>query len=105
SAVYTISYEYQHPSRISTKVTCSDINIGHMGAVYADNAAKPADSNDTRALDGMTDAEFELDCAESDLSNATWKQRYLKLRAQLQKKDRALLQYKRRILESVMTDI
>lgn len=105
-AIYTISYEYQHPSRISTKVTCTDIDIGHVGAVHPDTTTKLADtSSDVKALDDMTDAEFEVDCAENDVSDATWKQRYMKLRAQLQRKERALSQYKRKILESVMTDI
>jgi hypothetical protein len=39
------------------------------------------------------------------VSEATWKQRYSKLRAQMQKKDRALSSYKRKIVESVMADI
>ena len=43
--------------------------------------------------------------SEQLVSEATWKQRFLKLRAQMQKKERAISQYKRKIVESVMADI
>ena len=103
---YTVSYEYQHPSHISTKVICSDIHIDNVGGVQPNNTNRSRDMlNNVSVLDDMADAEFEVDFPEDDMSDATWKQRYLKLRAQLQKKDRALMQYKRKILESVMADI
>ena len=105
--VYTISYENQYPSHISTKITCSDIHIGNIGAWQPDNANRSGHmlNNDVKMVDDMADAEFEVDLSEDDMSDSTWKQRYMKLRAQLQKKDRALMQYKRKILESVMADI
>jgi hypothetical protein len=61
--------------------------------------------NSVIELDSMTDAEYEIDGAESTVSEMTWKQRYMKLRAQMQKRERSLSQYKRKILESVMADI
>lgn len=97
NAVYTISYEYEHTPHVSTKVTCSNIRIGCQEAAKLDN--------DFRGLDDAADAEFEMDSPENDVSEESWKQRYMKLRAQLQRKERALSQYKRKILESVMADI
>ncbi|KAJ5229263.1 hypothetical protein N7489_009971 [Penicillium chrysogenum] len=55
------------------------------------------------------DKTVELDSDDDDpshpVSEATWKQRYTRLRAQMQKKEQALSQYKRKIVESVMADI
>lgn len=55
--------------------------------------------------DEMENYDLEDDDGEQPASDATWKQRFLKLRAQMQKKERAISQYKRKIVESVMADI
>lgn len=102
NATYTITYEYKHPSHISTRVTCGDIHIGGMGTET--EAAAKLNSSNVKELDDTEDAEFEVD-SEEEVSEATWKLRYMKLRTQLQKKERSLSQYKRKILESVMADI
>ncbi|RMJ27900.1 ARS binding protein Abp2 [Aspergillus sp. HF37] len=100
---YTIFYEYGHSPGISTKMTFSDIRIEGDGIKSNDTTAKL--DNDMKELDDTADAEFETDYPEDDVPDANWKQRYVKLRAQLQKKQRAMSQYKRKIMESVMADI
>ncbi|KAI9931477.1 hypothetical protein ASPWEDRAFT_181210 [Aspergillus wentii DTO 134E9] len=105
SAVYTVSHEYKTGSCISTKVTCSDLEVGNSNIKSDDAFKNDSFNNSIEESDGLTDAEFEDDGADSTVSETTWKQRYLKLRAQMQKKDRSLSQYKRKILESVMADI
>jgi hypothetical protein len=54
--------------------------------------------------DITADFDFEEDL-EPPVSESIWRQRYMKLRAQMQRKERALSQYKRKIVESVMSDI
>jgi hypothetical protein len=107
SYAYTVSHEYRHGLSFSTKITFGDIVLGSADSSRPVNSSRATDEleNSTVEADNSTDAEFEVDTADSSVSEATWKQRYLKLRAQLQKKERALSQYKRKILESVMADI
>lgn len=104
--VYTVSSEYCLPTHITTKVTCADIRIGHVSSSQAEEFKTPDEmNNNVRASDETGDVDFGDEFADNDVDEGTWKQRCLKLRAQLTKKDRALSQYKRRILESVMADI
>ncbi|BCR95760.1 putative ARS binding protein Abp2 [Aspergillus luchuensis] len=106
--VYTISHEYKHGLRFSTKVTYGDLSISTPTPDSHKLDLTPRVTEELEAsiaeADSMTDAEFEVD-AENSTPDATWKQRYLKLRAQVQRKERMLSQYKRKILESVMADI
>lgn len=103
SPAYTISYEYGHSPGVLTKMTFSDIRIEGDGTKSNDTAVKL--DNDVKGLDDTADAEFETDYPDDDAPDANWRQRYMKLRAQLQRKERAMSQYKRKIMESVMADI
>ncbi|KAL4889940.1 ARS binding protein 2-domain-containing protein [Aspergillus ambiguus] len=103
---YTVSHEYRHGLSFSTKVIFGDIVFGRPDG-RPENGPRTTDEleHSTVEPDSLTDAEFEVDAADGAVSEMTWKQRYMKLRAQLHKKERALSQYKRKILESVMADI
>ncbi|EAW23526.1 putative ARS binding protein Abp2 [Aspergillus fischeri NRRL 181] len=105
--IYTISHEYRHGSQFSTKVVYSDTGISNIDVGKPEGSSRMTEDMDNSVieLDSMTDAEYEIDGAESTASEMTWKQRYMKLRAQMQKRERSLSQYKRKILESVMADI
>lgn len=109
---YSICVEYRSGHGPLTKTSFEDLHIGNVGGNYSspsgpnDKASQHDEPGDTAVeLDDTTDAEFEVDNAENAMTESTWKQRYLKLRAQTQKRDRSLSQYKRKILESVMADI
>ncbi|KAE8356630.1 ARS binding protein 2-domain-containing protein [Aspergillus coremiiformis] len=105
--IYTISQEYKHGLRFSTKVTYGDFSINKLERNKAENASRATDDpdNSVAEVNSSTDGEFEVDSAENSVPDLTWKQRYMKLRSQIQKKERSLTQYKRKILESVMADI
>ncbi|PYH49940.1 putative ARS binding protein Abp2 [Aspergillus saccharolyticus JOP 1030-1] len=105
--VYTIMHEYKYGLRFATKVTYGNLNIGKPDSTKLEGSLRTTDEleNSVAELDSMTDAEYEVDGAEGAVPEATWRQRYLKLRAQMQKKERALSTYKRKILESVMADL
>ncbi|KAJ5143899.1 uncharacterized protein N7515_002686 [Penicillium bovifimosum] len=105
-AQYTISHEYKTSGPFSMHITLAHVNSdmgGQNSSEYASEAVVPSNGN---INDGKT---VDLNSDEDDpgypLSEATWKQRYTKLRAQMHKRDQALSQYKRRIVESVMADI
>jgi hypothetical protein len=108
--IYQISLEYKHASRFSTKVVFEDLNISNPGGYpisTIDNFSKQQEDldNSVADLDSLTDAEFEVDDSNGAIPETTWKQRYMKLRTQMQKRERSISQYKRKILESVMADI
>ncbi|KAJ5824976.1 hypothetical protein N7447_007316 [Penicillium robsamsonii] len=105
-AQYIISHEYETSGQFSMQITLANVSpsIGGTGASDHANAImgpshENIDSNKTADLD------FDDDDPSQSVSEATWKQRYTRLRAQMQKKDQALSQYKRKIVESVMADI
>ena len=105
--IYNLTHEYNYGSGISTKVTYKNLRVG-PGNDKPDDASRATEqstNNIVEELDDLTDAEFEVDGGENGASDTTWKQRYLRLRAQMQKKDRSLSQYKRKILESVMAEV
>ncbi|PLB41541.1 putative ARS binding protein Abp2 [Aspergillus candidus] len=105
--VYTISHEYKHGYRFSTKVSYGGLSLGKSDGDKPAPTSKTSDELESTMadLDGLADGEFEIDGDDPTTSEATWKQRYLKLRAQMQKKERSLSNYKRKILESVMADV
>ncbi|KAL4929230.1 putative ARS binding protein Abp2 [Aspergillus undulatus] len=111
-SAYTLSVEYRNASGVLSKVSFEDLHISHAGgnpamATGALDIPRQQDDLDDGAaeLDSLTDAEYEVDNGDNAVPEATWKQRYIKLRAQLQKRERSLSQYKKKILESVMADI
>ncbi|KAE8152428.1 ARS binding protein 2-domain-containing protein [Aspergillus avenaceus] len=105
--VCTVSHEYKHGPRLSTKVTYGDFTTGKHDSSRPEFVYRATEEPDNSVIDmaSSTDAEFEVDGADGPVSEMTWKQRYIKLRSQMQKKERSLSQYKRKILESVMADI
>ncbi|PLB45252.1 putative ARS binding protein Abp2 [Aspergillus steynii IBT 23096] len=105
--VYSVSHEYKHGLRFTTKVTYGDLAVGKSDSNKRESISRITDDldNSIPEVDSLTDAEFEVDGADSNASEMTWKQRYMKMRVQLQKKERALSIYKRKIIDSVMADI
>jgi hypothetical protein len=102
--IYTISYDYQQSYQFSVQVFLGSSNSGTPVANFAP-PAKPGES-DHDPVGDEDPTEFDLEEDTSNpVSEGTWKQRYMRLRAQTQRKERAVSQYKRRIVESVMADI
>lgn len=117
-STYSITHEYTHDPDMPTKVTFANLRLSPTPNPNNPNNRDTKPDKPSRAtedttttnnsiedLDGLTDAEFEVDTTENGASEATWKQRYLRLRAQMQKKEKALSQYKRKIMESVMAEV
>lgn len=95
--IYGVEREYSYGPGVVTKVTYRGLRIEPDDKL--NTTEEPHHGTEDR--DDFSDAEFETD----GVSDATWKQRYMRLRAQMQKKERALSQYKRKIMESVMAEI
>lgn len=103
--LYSVLIEYKPSYQCTMQITLDNPNPG-TGTVSTSNPALST----TRALHDAGDDDtatfaLEEDDLDHPVSEAAWKQRYMKLRAQVQKKERALSQYKRKIVESVMADI
>lgn len=106
STRYTVTFEYNASSRFSLQVVLSNSDTGTAPSGNLSQA--PAPSHTLNELDhthDLPDFGLEDDDLSHSVSDATWKQRYMRLRTQMQKKERSLSQYKRRIVESVMADI
>lgn len=102
--IYGVEREYTYGSGVVTKVTYRGLRIEPEDKI--DTASRTTEEpNNIDELGGLSDAEFEVDGPENGVSDATWKQRYMRLRAQMQKKEKSLSQYKRKIMESVMAEI
>ncbi|KAJ5542237.1 hypothetical protein N7535_004660, partial [Penicillium sp. DV-2018c] len=105
-AQYTVSHEHKTSSLFSMQISLSHVDPDMRGPISSEYA-NPAVNTSNGSINN--DKTVELNSDEDDpgypLSEATWKQRYTRLRAQMQKKEQALSQYKRRIVESVMADI
>lgn len=99
---YTITIEYKTACHFFVQVTLRDSSPGIRGAETAKQGIR--DSEAQQGSDGP-DLDLDGDDLNDYAPEATWKQRYLKLRAHMQKKERALMQYKRKIVDSVMADI
>ncbi|KAJ5167697.1 ARS binding protein 2 [Penicillium canariense] len=103
---YTVSFEYNPSCRLSLQVVLANFKTGTVPdgtfnqMIVPPPVSDPLDQNND--IPGFDPEEDDLGHSASD---ATWKQRYIRLRAQMQKKERALSQYKRKIVESVMADI
>ncbi|KAL5052132.1 hypothetical protein BDW71DRAFT_170240 [Aspergillus fruticulosus] len=115
ASFYSISLDHKHGSGILNRVSFEELHIGNVGGNTSigpgpgtfGNIRRQNEEldNSVAELQSLTDAEYEVDEGEGAVSGTTWKQRYMKLRAQMQKRERSLSQYKRKILESVMADI
>ncbi|KAL6231063.1 hypothetical protein BDW75DRAFT_221212 [Aspergillus navahoensis] len=112
--VYSISLDHRYGSGILNRASFENLYIGNVGSSTSidpvsgtfENIPRQNDELDNVAeLQSLTDAEYEVDEGGGAVPETTWKQRYMKLRAQMQKRERSLSQYKRKILESVMADI
>ncbi|KAJ5963916.1 uncharacterized protein N7479_003792 [Penicillium vulpinum] len=105
-AHYTISHEYKTSSQFSIQITLANVNPSVGGTIMSDHASSTIGPSHENIDNNKTvDLDFDDDDPSQPVSEATWKQRYTRLRAQMQKKDQALSQYKRKIVESVMADI
>ncbi|KAJ5607838.1 hypothetical protein N7537_004457 [Penicillium hordei] len=103
---YTISHEYKTSNQFSMEITLSNVNPSIGGTGTSDHAsAIMGRSHEIIDNDKTVELDSDDDDPNQPVSEATWKQRYTRLRAQMQKKDQALSQYKRKIVESVMADI
>ncbi|KAJ5194264.1 hypothetical protein N7472_006730 [Penicillium cf. griseofulvum] len=105
-AQYTISHEYKTSSQFMMQITLANFNpnTGRTG-VSDQLSVVMGPSHENIDNNKMADLDSDDDDPSQSVSEATWKQRYTRLRAQMQKKDQALSQYKRKIVESVMADI
>lgn len=103
---YSVSFEYNASSRLSLQVVLANSDTGAAPArIIIQNANPSQAANELDHSDDVPDLGLEDDDLDHSISDATWKQRYMRLRVQMQKKERSLSQYKRRIVESVMADI
>ncbi|CAG8103365.1 unnamed protein product [Penicillium salamii] len=102
---YTISHEYKTSNRFSMQITLANVNPNIAGAgIAAHSSVGEASSHASRNAHAV-DLDLDSDELGEPASEATWKQRYIRLRAQMQRRDQSLSQYKRKIVESVMADI
>ncbi|KAJ5754068.1 uncharacterized protein N7511_008221 [Penicillium nucicola] len=96
---YSISHDHKTSGHFSMQIT-----LGNLTDLESTSLTSGHHSIDNSNI--VTNSNLdEDDDLGYPVSEATWKQRYLKLRAQMQKKDKALSNYKRKIVESVMADI
>lgn len=106
---YSVTFDSKPSGHFSMQIMLGNLTSGPP-PVNTSNPSNnpPADPRPQQQTSGNDDPEVsdvEDDDADHAVSDATWKQRYVRLRAQMQKKERALSQYKRKIVESVMADI
>jgi hypothetical protein len=88
------------------QITLANVNPTVGGTVVSDyTSAIMGPSQENIDNDKTVELDSDDDDPSQPVSEATWKQRYTRLRAQMQKKEQALSQYKRKIVESVMADI
>lgn len=103
---YNLSLEYTPSFHFSIHLILGDLHLGNVAPAAYNQAVNTAQSQEKTVSEYDLEA---LDLGDDDFdpsaSEATWKSRYMKLRAQMQKKERALSHYKRKIVESVMADI
>ncbi|KAJ5648530.1 hypothetical protein N7490_004902 [Penicillium lividum] len=111
---YSVSFDYNPTGHFSTHTALGNINpaINFVGPPpqLPPPPPPPDPSSDRQSKISENDNISNIDLEDDDdgdnpASDATWKQRFMKLRSQMLKKDRALSQYKRKIVESVMADI
>ncbi|OOQ91611.1 putative ARS binding protein Abp2 [Penicillium brasilianum] len=102
---YTVSFEYNASSRFTLQVLLANSDTGVSTRTFNPAVIAPHNSHELDQDDGLPDLGNDDDDFDHTVSDATWKQRYMRLRMQMQKKERSLSQYKRRIVEAVMADI
>lgn len=103
---FTVSLEYSQACHLSIQIVLGTQNLP---TASSGSFSRTIITTDPPYAPGENlSAEFDFE-EEEDLkhpvSESTWRQRFMQLRAQMQKKERALSQYKRKIVESVMADI
>lgn len=103
---YNLSLEYTSSFHFSIHLILGNLHLGNVAPAAYNQAANAAQSEERDVpeydLEDLDPCDHDFDPSASE---ATWKSRYMKLRAQMQKKERALSNYKRKIVESVMADI
>lgn len=103
---YGITFDYVTVGRFSMQLTMSDPSHGAKVIVPSKHTAESSsiEPEDNEKAD-MASLDLDDDDLGHPISEASWRQRYFKLRSQMQRKDRALSQYKRKVMDSVMADI
>ena len=97
SPIYSIQTNVRVSSDISLNGTLTDISL----------QSDSNDNHDTRQNSKPLDLELEHDLVDpyGPDEEGTWRQRYLRLRQYMQRKEAALREYKKNIIQSVMADI
>ncbi|KAJ5493414.1 hypothetical protein N7539_002160 [Penicillium diatomitis] len=103
---YVVQMEYDSLSRVTMEVTLADQDTGVLSLQDSGRDALPSrNSHDLEVPNDLGDTEFDDHELDQPLPDGSWKQQYMRLRAQMQRKEKSLSQYKRKIVESVMADI
>jgi hypothetical protein len=104
---YSVSFDHNPSGHFSIHTAIGNVNpaIAFVGPPPQPPAPPPDPQSKLSENDDLSNIDMEDDDVDHAASDATWKQRFMKLRSQMQRKDRALSQYKRKIVESVMADI
>ncbi|KAL1998066.1 hypothetical protein VTN02DRAFT_94 [Thermoascus thermophilus] len=104
---HTISWESKLAPELVMNIVFNDMAFASVESnSQPDNAVNrhSTSTGSTDSLDFATDDELD-DSFLTNASEETWKQRYMRLRKQMKRKEAALREYKRNILQSVMADI
>jgi hypothetical protein len=101
---FTVSFEYSSSCHLSMQIALDSQVQAHTIVGSFKKTMAATEPSNASGDDITADFDFEEDL-EHPVSESIWRQRYMKLRAQMQRKERALSQYKRKIVESVMSDI
>ncbi|KAJ6116015.1 hypothetical protein N7523_006432 [Penicillium sp. IBT 18751x] len=102
---FTVSLEYSQSCHLSMQIALGSHNQPPANSDSFGRAMITTDSLDDSGDNFLAEFDYEEEDLKLPVSESTWRQRYMKLRTQMQKKERALSQYKRKIVESVMADI
>lgn len=102
---YSVSFESRQSGHFSIQITLGDLLSGPAPVGSSHNPTTGTVPQQKALLGNDPEISDVEDGDDQPASDATWKQRYARLRAQMQKKEQALSQYKRQIMESVMADI
>jgi hypothetical protein len=108
AVTYTITFESNPAHGVISTLVLSDLSLEFEGdSQQLDLVSKPyvCPIDGESSLPNPSDQELDDEFLNNAASEVTWKQRFLKLRKQMQKKDLALREYKRNIVQSVMADI
>lgn len=99
AATYTVKYQFSLAQNAATQTLMQDLN--QKSAMTS--GEQTGEKNELQTFDA-NDFEDDDPLDKPGLPGPDWKQRYLDLRRQVRKRDDALQQYKKRVLEAVISD-